>query len=472
MGYKPLSKLKISGSKVRMPQLQIGDSVARVPIIQGGMGVGISLSGLASAVANAGGIGVIAANAIGMLEPDYYQNGREANIRALRREIKTARKRSRGIIGVNIMVAVNDFQEMLRVSIEEKVDMVFLGAGLPLKGMPVEALRRAGVKVAPIVSSARAARLIFQYWKKQYNDVPDAVVVEGPKAGGHLGFKIDQIDDPAYALEHIVPDVVAVIETFEKECDKAIPVIAAGGIFDGEDIFKYFKLGASGVQMATRFVATHECDADKKFKETYVQCKPEDISIIKSPVGLPGRAIRNGFLDEVAAGERKLRCAWRCLESCDAKKARYCISEALNSARQGIMTDGYAFAGSNAYRVEAVVGVKKLVRQLQIDYFKMVRFGTMDLRKEFEEALDNLNDLKDEYLKAVRKNARSMRKEMDDMLVKGTTAVREEYQGALAKLEGLKTEYADHFDKVNELKEQLSKYFDTTSLKLPKAAFG
>ncbi|HLP59957.1 MAG TPA: nitronate monooxygenase, partial [Candidatus Deferrimicrobium sp.] len=171
MRLKRLPRLDISAlrmPKIKMPQLKIGDSVARVPIVQGGMGVGISLAGLASAVANEGGIGVIAANGIGMLEPDYYTNGKEADIRALRKQIKKARNLSNGIIGVNIMVAIKNFHDLLQVAIEEKADMVFLGAGLPLKGIPVAEIRRAGVKVVPIVSSARAARVIFSYWQKNY----------------------------------------------------------------------------------------------------------------------------------------------------------------------------------------------------------------------------------------------------------------------------------------------------------------
>ncbi|MBK5099845.1 MAG: nitronate monooxygenase, partial [Desulfobacteraceae bacterium] len=231
---------RIQWSKI--PKLRIGDSVPELPIVQGGMGVGISLSGLASAVANEGGIGVIAANSIGMLDPDYYAKHKDANAIALRKEIRKAREKTSGIIGVNIMVAVQDFHALLMVAIEEKVDMVFLGAGLPIKGIPVEKLRSAGVKVVPIVSSARAAGLIFRSWLKRYDDIPDGVVVEGPKAGGHLGFKEDQIDDPGYALECILPDVVAEIKTYEDKFRRTIPVIAAGGVFTGADIYKLFKL--------------------------------------------------------------------------------------------------------------------------------------------------------------------------------------------------------------------------------------
>ena len=238
----------------KMPKLRIGDAIAKLPIVQGGMGIGISLSGLASAVANEGGIGVIAANSIGMLNPEYYAKHKDANSIILREEIRKAKEETTGLIGVNIMMAVDDCSDLIRVAIEEKIDMVFLGAGLPIKDIPVEDLRAAGVKVIPIVSSARATGLIFRSWSMKYKDIPDAVVVEGPKAGGHLGFKADQIDDPDFALERILPDVVAEIKTFEGEYHRTIPVIAAGGIYTGADIYKVFKLGASGVQMGTRFV--------------------------------------------------------------------------------------------------------------------------------------------------------------------------------------------------------------------------
>lgn len=468
---KRLLKLNVSGpkmSRIKMPPLVVGDSVARVPIIQGGMGVGISLAGLASAVANEGGIGVIAANAIGLLEPDYYTNGREANIRALRNQVRKARTLSKGIIGVNIMVAVNDFHDLLKVSIEEKVDMVFLGAGLPLKGIPVGELRAANVKVVPIVSSARAARLIFSYWQKNYFTVPDAVVVEGPKAGGHLGFKEEEIDDPAFALETLIPAVTSELKTFEEQFDKSIPVIAAGGIFNGEDIYRFLKLGASGVQMATRFVATHECDADRKFKEAYIDCKEEDIAIIKSPVGLPGRAIKNSFLREVDAGGRKLRCSWRCLESCNAKYAKYCISEALNNARLGKLTEGFAFAGSNAYRIEDIIHVGELVNELSLAYLKTVRNTAVNLRKEFDEAVEKLKELRDLYIKTAKRNVKALKADLGEILEKGHTAFQEEYQHAMARLDSLREEYAIHFERVNELKEQLSNYFDASKLKLPR----
>jgi len=355
-----------------MPKLIIGDLEVNIPIIQGGMGVGISLSGLASAVANAGGIGVIATAGIGMLEPDFATNFSQANKRALQKEIRKAKKMTKGIIGINIMVALSDFYDIVKVAVEEGVDLVLLGAGLPLRKLKVlipDKLKEIKTKVVPIVSSARAAKVIFQYWQKNYQHVPDAVVVEGPLAGGHLGFKKEQINSPDYTLEKILPKVISVIKPFEQYFNKNIPVIAAGGIYTGADIYKFMQLGAQGVQMATRFVATQECDASVKFKETYIKCRKEDMIIIDSPVGLPGRAIKNKFLEEVSSGVRKpFKCPWKCLKTCNFKKAPYCIALALTNAQKGRLEEGFAFAGANAYRVDKIISVKELMATLLEEY--------------------------------------------------------------------------------------------------------
>ncbi len=355
-----------------IPKLRLGDLEACIPIVQGGMGVGISLSGLASAVANEGGIGVIAAAGIGMLEPDFNRNFKEANKRALRKEIKKARQMTTGIIGVNIMVACSDFDDLLQVAVDEGADLVFLGAGLPLripKMLPLGGLSRVAVKMVPIVSSARAAKIIFQYWKRNYDHVPDAVVVEGPLAGGHLGFTKEQIDNPDYALEKILPQVIFVVKPYEQYFYKSIPVIAAGGVYTGADIYKFIQLGAQGVQMATRFVATDECDASIKFKEAYVECKKEDLTIIDSPVGLQGRAIKNRFLEEIAAGIRRpFSCPWECLKTCDFESAPYCICVVLTNAKKGKLEKGFAFAGANAYRIDKIISVKELIDTLLVEY--------------------------------------------------------------------------------------------------------
>jgi len=353
---------------MKMPELKIGHLISQLPIIQGGMGVGISMSGLASAVANAGGIGVIAGAMAGITEKDVSANGREANCRALAREIRKAREKSRGILGVNIMVALTHFADLVKTAIAEKVDIIFAGAGLPMD-LPGFLENGDRTRLVPIVSSARAATLICKRWFQRYNYLPDAFVVEGPKAGGHLGFKPEQLDDPAFSLENLVREVVAAMEKVAARYDVRIPVIAAGGVYDGADIKRFLDMGASGVQMGTRFVATHECDADDAFKQSYVEARKEDLTVIKSPVGLPGRALNNSFLADVAAGVRHpFRCPYHCIKSCDPEKSPYCIGMALAHARRGRLKKGFAFAGSNAFRVDKIVSVKELMDSLSAGY--------------------------------------------------------------------------------------------------------
>jgi len=355
-----------------MQTLHIGDLEAKVPIIQGGMGVAVSLSGLASAVANEGGIGIISSATIGMLLPDFSKNFREANKLALREEIRKARKKTNGIIGVNIMVALSDFTDHLKVAVEEGADLIISGAGLPIKMPDIVLEDKTGenkTKFVPIVSSARAAKLIFSYWADHYGVIPDAVVVEGPLAGGHLGFKKAQINDAGFSLENLVPEVVSVMKSFEQKFGIYIPVIAGGGIYTGADMHKIMSLGASGVQIASRLVPTYECDASIAFKETYVNSKEEDLMIIQSPVGLPGRAIRNQFLEDVAAGVKKpVKCPWQCIKTCDYKKAPYCISLALINAAKGNLKNGFVFAGSNAYRATKIQSVKAVLNEMVEEY--------------------------------------------------------------------------------------------------------
>ena len=355
-----------------MPALRIGDLEADIPIVQGGMGVGISLSGLASAVANAGGVGVIATAGIGQFEPDWDTNSREADKRALQKEIRKAKAKTDGIIGVNIMVALSDFDDLVQCAVDEEANVLFLGAGLPIRlpeTLPLDKLGKLPTKFVPIVSSARAAKIIFKSWTKRYSHVPDAVVVEGPLAGGHLGFKKEHIDNPDYALEKILPAVIAAIRPYEEQFNKSVSVIAAGGIYTGADIHKFMQLGARAVQMGTRFVATYECDASTKLKDVYLNCKKEDIVIIDSPVGLPGRAITNEFLERVSSGAKEtFKCPWKCLKSCDFKNVPYCIGRALTNAKKGNMEEGFAFAGANAYRVDKIVSVKELIETLMEEY--------------------------------------------------------------------------------------------------------
>lgn len=364
------------------PELKIGELTAKMPIIQGGMGVGISLSRLASAVANQGGIGVIAGAMIGMKEPDVAKNPIEANLRALRHELIKAREATQGIIGVNIMVALTTFSEMVRTSIENRADIIFSGAGLPLdlprhlREMCDQKKEDFRTKLVPIVSSARAASVIAKKWISRFDYVPDAFVVEGPKAGGHLGFKPEDIADPGHALETLIPQVVDAVKAFEDKAGRAIPVIAAGGVYTGADIRNFLRLGAAGVQMGTRFVATHECDADERFKQSYVEARSEDITIIKSPVGMPGRALRNHFVESMREGAKKpFKCVFHCVSTCEQEKTPYCIAAALINAMKGNLERGFAFCGSNVARIDSIITVRELMESLQ---------------KEFDDAVNTL----------------------------------------------------------------------------------
>jgi len=353
---------------LKLPSLKFGSLKSRLPIIQGGMGVGISLSGLASAVAREGGIGVISAAFPGIQEPDARTDSDTANIRVLKEEIRKAKKLTNGILGVNIMVALTNYGDMVRTSIEEGVDLIFAGAGLPLD-LPGYLTAGDKTKLVPIVSSARAAKLICKKWLSRYDYLPDGFIVEGPKAGGHLGFKKEQLNDPDFSLEKLTKGVIDIVREFETSAQKTIPVIPAGGIYDGDDIHKFLELGAAGVQLGTRFVATHECDADNAFKQVYVDSRDEDIVIIQSPVGMPGRAIRNPFLDAVNNGTKTpFKCPFHCIKTCDSKKSPYCIAIALANARKGKFKYGFAFAGENAYRIKEIISVKKLMDSLQSEY--------------------------------------------------------------------------------------------------------
>jgi nitronate monooxygenase len=375
----------------KMPMLKIGDLEIKVPIIQGGMGVGISLANLASAVSNEGGVGVISSIGLGLLYPKPGSTYTEANKAALQNEIRKARMRTDSILGINIMLAITDFDDIVKVALDEEIDIIFLGAGLPLKipqNLSLEYLLKSKTKIVPIVSSARAAKIIFSSWEKKYNHIPDAVVVEGPLAGGHLGFKNQQINDPEYALEKLLPDLLEVISKFEEKFNKKIPVIAAGGIYSGKDIYKFIKLGASGVQLGTRFVATDECDASDDFKKQYMDCSIDDIGIIKSPVGLPGRGIVNKFLKDVASGIKKpYKCPFKCLKTCDYQSAPYCIALALVNAKNGKFDNGFAFCGSNAFKIKNIISVKKLMSDLQDEYETEALLDQDESLKDLQKAI-------------------------------------------------------------------------------------
>lgn len=348
---------------MNLPKLKIGEKIANLPIIQGGMGVGVSLSKLAGSVAREGGIGIISTAQIGFNEPDFETNTKQANLRALEKHIKAAKENSNGgLVGINIMCVTNYYKENVEVAIKSGADLIISGAGLP-KELP-KLVEGTNVKIAPIISSARGAALITKLWTSKYNYVPDMVVVEGPKAGGHLGFSKEELKEDKHNIFDIVKDVIDTLKSYEEKFHKKIPVIAAGGIFSGKDIAKCLNLGASGVQMASRFVATDECDADIKFKEAYVNAKKEDIEIVTSPVGMPGRAIRNKFIEEVENKKCEIKKCFNCIKTCNVKETPYCITKALINAVKGNLDEALIFCGSNSYKIDKIVPVKNLINEL------------------------------------------------------------------------------------------------------------
>ena len=357
---------------MNISELKIGNKIAKFPIIQGGMGIGVSLSRLASAVANAGGIGIISGAQPGYREPDFRTDNESANLRGLEKEIKKARSLSpEGIIGVNFLASVTNYTDMVKLAVKEKVDLIISGAGLP-KNLP-SFVQGTDTKIAPIVSSGKAAATITKLWVKKYDYLPDAIIVEGPKAGGHLGFSVEDLKGNLPSIKDIVQEVISAVKDYEEKFNKKIPVIAAGGVYTGEDIAKCLESGAAGVQMGTRFVVTEECDAHENFKQAYIDAKEEDISIIVSPVGLPGRAIRNEFVKSMEKANQKIKFCYRCLKGCNPATTPYCITEALIASVEGDVDNGLVFIGSNGYRLNKMTTVKDLMQEL-IDeanaYFK------------------------------------------------------------------------------------------------------
>lgn len=351
---------------MNIKSLKLGEYTIKMPIIQGGMGIGVSRSNLAAAVTNAGGIGVISAAQIGYDNDDFNTNPLKANLRALSEQIKIAKQKcNNGIIGLNVMVAMTHYDEYIKEAIKSGIDLIISGAGLPLK-LP-KLVEGSKVKIAPIVSSLKAAKTILKMWDRKYNSTADMVVIEGPKAGGHLGFKPDELE--SVNLDEIVKDVIEEVKVYETKYNKNIPVIVGGGIYDGKDLKHYLDLGASGVQMATRFVPTIECDADEKYKQAYINANEEDVVIVQSPVGMPGRAIKNKFIDKIKTKQKITKC-YQCLHHCDPKTTPYCITEALINAVQGNVDEGLLFCGSNVTKTKEIVSVSEVFRQIQEEYAK------------------------------------------------------------------------------------------------------
>jgi len=349
---------------MRMKPLVIGDLIAKIPIIQGGMGVGVSRSKLSAAVAREGGIGIISTAQIGFDEPDFNKHQIDSNIFAVKKHIKLAKENAEGgIIGVNIMVATKQYERYVKAACEAEADVIISGAGLPIT-LP-ELVRGFKTKIAPIVSSIRAISVILKMWDRKYQRTADFIVIEGPRAGGHLGFskeQLDHIEDMDYDSE--IKGIIEYKKEFEEKYQVNIPVVVAGGIFDQEDIKHVMELGADGVQIATRFVVTEECDASEEYKKAYLDSKKEDIKIVISPVGMPGRALNNPFLKKVDEGKIAITRCSNCLEHCNPKVAPYCITKALVDAVEGNLVDGLIFCGDNVHRLKEMTTVKAIFNEL------------------------------------------------------------------------------------------------------------
>lgn len=350
--------------------LIIGDLEIKVPIIQGGMGVRVSIASLASAVANCGAGGTIASVGLPPDTPENRQDIPKACREHLQIQIRRAREMTQGALGVNIMVALSNYEDMVRTAAAEDIDYIISGAGVPIS-LP-EFAEGSKVKLIPLIASGRAAALLLKTWKRRYDRLPDALVVEGPLSGGHIaGYSLKELNELRSTmkekplLENSVKEVIALVNEYEKEYGVSIPVIAAGGIFDGRDVAKFFRLGAKGVQIGTRFIATYECDAAKEYKDLYVKAKEEDLVYIQSPVGMPAKVIRTKFLDDVLRGEKKeFDCNYQCLRTCDPATVQYCIAKALIDAVEGRIDKAVVFAGTYISRIDKIVSVKELIDEI------------------------------------------------------------------------------------------------------------
>lgn len=342
----------------------IGDLEMKIPVIQGGMGVGISLSGLAGAVAKEGGMGILSSAQIGFREPDFSRKPLEANCRAMKQELAKARALAPGgIVGFNIMTVTRGYEAYVKAAVAAGADVIISGAGLPVD-LPKYA-GKSKIKLAPVVSSLKAFMVLCRLWERKYCRYPDFVVIEGPKAGGHLGFSLEELE--CLTESRFQQEAVSIIEaagTYGKKAGRKIPVFLAGGIFDGEDLKRAFKLGADGVQVGTRFVTTEECDAAPAYKEAYLHAKKEDICIVKSPVGMPGRAVKTRFLDR-AEKKGGIRRCYQCITTCKPGESPYCITEALVNAAKGRIEEALVFCGENAWRCSRIETVKEIMREFQ-----------------------------------------------------------------------------------------------------------
>ncbi len=350
------------------PTLKIRDLNVKLPIIQGGMGIGVSMSKLAAAVANEGGIGIISGAQPGYKEENFRIDNAAANVQGLIKEIRKAKELApNGIIGVNFLAASKNYTELVMTAVKEKADLIISGAGLP-KSLP-ELVKGSTTKIAPIVSSGKAAATIAKIWDRKYDFLPDAVIVEGPLAGGHLGFSPEMLKEGTWPkLKDIVTEVVEALKPYEEKYGRKVAVIAAGGVYSGEDMAEMLEAGAAGVQMSTRFVATEECDAHENFKQAYVDASEEDIEIIVSPVGMPGRAIHNKFTEMAKEGALKVTRCYNCLKGCNPATTPYCITDALVASVEGDVENGLVFVGQNASKITGISTVHEVIESIRQEY--------------------------------------------------------------------------------------------------------
>lgn len=354
--------------------LKIGKHTIDIPIFQGGMGVGISWDKLAGTVSSEGALGIISSVGTG-----YYEDKKHVHKLVAQRPLDTANfystegfkaiiDNARKICGnrplaANILFAINDYGRVMRDACELGIDIIVTGAGLPTN-MPEFSEGFDDVALVPIVSSAKALKIVCKRWEKRYKRLPDAIILEGPLSGGHQGFTYEQCFMPEFALENLIPSVVE-----EAKAWGDIPVIAAGGIWDKNDIDNAMALGAKGVQMGTRFIGTHECDAHNNFKEIIIAAKEDDIALMKSPVGYPARGIKTNLTRLVDKREGpEIKCISNCVAPCnrgeEAKAVGFCIADRLSDAYEGNKELGLFFSGSNGYRINEIISVHELLEKL------------------------------------------------------------------------------------------------------------
>ena len=361
--------------------LILGDLVIPVPIVQGGMGVAVSTAPLVSAVSNCGGLGVLATVALGHAsEDDYRTNYEEANERALRKEIRKIRRMTDRPFGVNIMLALTDANNLMEVAVDEGVAVLILSTMLPLS-MPEKVLK-SRTKIIPKISSQKAADITCMAWKRRFGRRPDAFVLETPFSGGHQGIKLEDMENHEdHAFHNILPD-------FIRDYGETLPVIAAGGIFNGRDIAGVLDLGANGVLLGSRFVCTHECEVAPEFKKTYLDAGEDDIAVIQSPVGLPARVIKNNFYERICRGETfPKRCPYHCLKSCNPKKSLFCIGEALLAAKHGNMDEGLVLCSTTTSRIKEIVSVRELMVTLVEDTIEHFRCEQSEHRNYIQKTI-------------------------------------------------------------------------------------